>query len=178
VLGKLRNASDEARPVEQVSPGSARRWTLWRDLRSLRGVEATPHSIAAGFAAGVAVSLSPLIGLHFVLGAALALLTRGNLLASALGTLVANPWTFPAIWLATYQVGAFLLPEHSAGQIGTETFERMAQGLAASILSLDMSLLGTTLWPLWLSMLIGSIPLGLIAWAATYGTLRWLLRSR
>jgi hypothetical protein len=75
-------------------------------------------------------------------------------------------------------VGAVLLPEHSAGQIGTETFERMAQGLAASILSFDMSLLGTTLWPLWLSMLIGSIPLGLIAWAATYGTLRWLLRSR
>ena len=131
MLGKLRNASDVARPVEQVSPGSARRWTRWRDLRSLRGIEATPHAIAAGFAAGIAVSLSPLIGLHFVLGAALALLTRGNLLASALGTLVANPWTFPAIWLATYQVGAVLLPEHSAGQIGTETFERMAQGLAA-----------------------------------------------
>jgi uncharacterized protein (DUF2062 family) len=178
VLGKLRNASDVARPVEQVSPGSARRWTRWRDLRSLRGIEATPHAIAAGFAAGIAVSLSPLIGLHFVLGAALALLTRGNLLASALGTLVANPWTFPAIWLATYQVGAVLLPEHSAGQIGTETFERTAQGLAASILSFDLSLLATTMWPLWLSMLIGSIPLGLIAWAATYGTLRWLLRSR
>ena len=90
---------------------------------------------------------------------------------------MANPWTFPAIWLATYQVGAFLLPEHSAGQVGTATFERMAQGLTASILSFDLSLLATTMWPLWLSMLIGSIPLGLIAWAATYGTLRWLLRT-
>lgn len=178
MLDRLRNVSGPARSGELVSPRPTQRWARWRDLRSLRGIEATPHSIAAGFAAGVAVSLSPLIGLHFVLGAALALLTRGNLLASALGTLVANPWTFPAIWLATYQVGAFLLPEHSAGQVGTATFERMAQGLTASILSFDLSLLATTIWPLWLSMLIGSIPLGLIAWAAAYGTLRWLLRSR
>lgn len=177
MLDRLRNVSGLARSGELVSPGPAGRLAWWRPLRSLRGIEATPHSIAAGFAAGVAVSLSPLIGLHFVLGAALALLTRGNLLASALGTLVANPWTFPAIWLATYQVGAFLLPEHSAGQIGTAAFERIADGLTTSILSLDLSLLATTMWPLWLSMLIGSIPLGLIAWAATYGTLRWLLRT-
>jgi uncharacterized protein (DUF2062 family) len=146
--------------------------------RRLRGIEATPHAIAAGFATGAAVSLSPLIGLHLVLGVALALLIRGNVLASAIGTLVGNPWTFPVIWLATYHIGALLLPEYAAGPIGTDTLARIAEDLTTSIVNLDLSLLATTLWPLWLSMLVGSIPLGVIAWAAIYCLLRWLLRGR
>ena len=48
----------------------------------------TSYSIAAGFACGAAVSFTPLIGFHFALAALLALLVRGNLLASALGTAV------------------------------------------------------------------------------------------
>jgi uncharacterized protein (DUF2062 family) len=177
VLGRLRRSLGMHRLCHGAPPSLSFR-SLLRYLKSLRGIEATPHSIAAGFAAGVAVSLSPLIGLHLVLGAALALLTRGNLLASAVGTLFANPWTFPVIWLATYEIGASLLPGYSAGQLGTETFGRIAEDLTTAVLKLDLSLLASTIWPLWLSMLIGSIPLGLIAWVAIYSLLRWLLRRR
>ena len=38
----------------------------------------TPYYIAAGLASGGAVSFTPLIGLHFVLGAILAFVLRGS----------------------------------------------------------------------------------------------------
>jgi uncharacterized protein (DUF2062 family) len=75
----------------------------------------TSYSIAAGFACGAAVSFTPLIGFHFVLAAMLALIVRGNLLASALGTVVGNPWTFPGIWLATYRLGSMVLGQPQEG---------------------------------------------------------------
>ena len=51
----------------------------------------TPRGIAAGVATGVAVSLTPFVGLHLLLALGLAYLAGGNLLAAALGTLVGNP---------------------------------------------------------------------------------------
>lgn len=75
---------------------------LWRRVACIR---ATPHGIAAGFAAGAAVSFLPLLGLHFVLGAALALATWASASAAVLGTAVSNPWTFSFIWLGSYKLG-------------------------------------------------------------------------
>ena len=46
----------------------------------------TSGSIAIGVASGVAASFLPFIGLHFLIAALLALLLRGNVLASAIGT--------------------------------------------------------------------------------------------
>ncbi len=70
---------------------------------------ATPHAVAAGVAAGAFTSFTPFMGLHFILAFVLAWVVRGNLLASALGTFVGNPLTFPVIWAATYNTGQFLL---------------------------------------------------------------------
>jgi hypothetical protein len=66
-------------------------------------------------ACGAAISFTPFVGLHVVLGALLALIVRGNLLAVVAGTLVGNPWTFPFIWVASYEVGQYLLGGHAAG---------------------------------------------------------------
>ena len=57
----------------------------------------SPHRIALGFACGVMASFTPFFGFHFVIAAALAFITRGNILASAIGTFVGNPLTFPFI---------------------------------------------------------------------------------
>ena len=40
--------------------------------RRVARLPGTPHSIAAGFASGAAVSFTPFMGFHFVLGALLA----------------------------------------------------------------------------------------------------------
>ena len=73
----------------------------------------TPASIAIGFASGVAASFTPFLGFHFVIGGALAMLFRGNVLASAIGTFFGNPWTFILIWLADYEIGLSVI--HSLG---------------------------------------------------------------
>lgn len=69
----------------------------------------TPYSIACGIACGVFASFTPFLGLHFLIAAALAVILRGNVLASALGTFFGNPWTFIPIWLVSYDLGYFTL---------------------------------------------------------------------
>lgn len=65
----------------------------------------TPHRIALGFACGVFVSFSPMFGFHFFYCALLAVLLRGNVLASIIGTFVGNPLTFPFIATASLTLG-------------------------------------------------------------------------
>ena len=79
---------------------------VWRRVWRLKG---TPHIIALGFAAGVFASFTPFIGFHFFIGFALAWALGGNLIASALGTFVGNPVTFPFIWWFTLSVGNRIL---------------------------------------------------------------------
>jgi uncharacterized protein (DUF2062 family) len=120
----------------------------------LQRMPGTPHGIAAGLAAGVAVSLTPFLGGHVLLALGLAHLTGGNMLAAALGTLVANPWTLPLILLATYRLGCLVLglPPHGAHLLATLDL-RALLGQA-----------GLLLWP----MTVGALPLAAAAWVATY----------
>ena len=69
----------------------------------------TPYFIAAGLASGVAVSFTPFLGLHMIMAALLALAVRGSLVASAIGTLFGNPWTFTIIFTIQFKVGRMLL---------------------------------------------------------------------
>lgn len=70
---------------------------------------ATPHAVAAGVAAGVFASFMPYLGFHFIIAAVAAYCLRGNLLASALGTAIGNPLTFPFIWAASLALGRLIL---------------------------------------------------------------------
>jgi hypothetical protein len=72
-------------------------------------ITGSPHAIALGFAAGAFASFTPAIGFHFVLAAIIAWAIGANILASAIGTSVGNPLTFPFIWIGTHNVGSFLL---------------------------------------------------------------------
>ena len=71
-------------------------------------IPGSPYSIAAGFACGAAISFTPFVGLHLAGGALFAWLIRGNLVASWIGTLVGNPWTFPFIWVGIYRLGLMM----------------------------------------------------------------------
>lgn len=123
----------------------------------------SPHAVAAGFASGVFASCTPLVGFHFILGAVVAYLTRGNLVASALGTAIGNPLTFPFIWAGTYRLGSLIL-----GLDGAGAPTRLSDGLFSE--SLD------TMWPLLKPMLVAGIPLGLIAWVVFYFPVRRAVR--
>jgi hypothetical protein len=114
----------------------------------------TPHSIAAGAACGVAISFTPFIGTHLLGAFLLCLLARGNYLAAAAGTLAGNPWTFPFIWVATYQLGHALLGTRPA-----QVEPVLHWDLATFVIKLE-----AVFWP----MVVGSLPVAVIAGLATY----------
>lgn len=68
---------------------------------------ATPYELASGLSFGAAISFVPLPGTHIISAAFLTALTRGNVLASVVGTTIGNPWTFPLMWWGAYKVGEF-----------------------------------------------------------------------
>ena len=92
-------------------------------LHRLARLPGTPHSIAAGFACGVAMSFTPLVGVHILLALFLSWLIGGSLFSAVIGTIVGNPWTFPFIWLWIYNLGLWLgFATAGAGQVGFGAF--------------------------------------------------------
>jgi uncharacterized protein (DUF2062 family) len=145
-------------------------------LKRLTRLSGTPHNIAAGVACGAAVSFTPFVGLHILLGALLALIVRGTLLAVVVGTLVGNPWTFPFMWVASYEVGQYLLGGHAGGRqpvpwsfAEVASYVAEAARHAASVgpwvtIKRLAAELRVVAWP----MTVGSVPLGLITGLAIY----------
>ena len=84
------------------------RWSMyfWRRVWRLAD---SPHTVAIGFAAGSFASFTPFMGFHFIVGFIAAWMVRGSMLASAIGTSVGNPLTFPFIWYATFNTGNWIL---------------------------------------------------------------------
>lgn len=135
------------------------RSTRYFSKRVLR-LTATPHAIAIGFAAGSFASCTPLVGFHFLMAFALAYILRGNLIASALGTSVGNPLTFPFIWAFTFKIGKWILHGRLSDADPHKVHQQFQQGLLEQ--SFD------SLWPMLKPMLIGGIPLGLVIGSVSY----------
>lgn len=145
--------------------GLQRGWRyLWH--RTAR-ISATPHTIALGVAIGAFTSFTPFLGLHFIIAALLALALGGSVLASALGTAVGNPLTFPFIWLASYNLGALLLGYRQRTRIRIDLPDEML---------LDVFTQPGVVWrafwsavdPYIVPMTVGGIPLGLVCGLAVY----------
>ncbi|MGH6948942.1 MAG: DUF2062 domain-containing protein [Kiloniellales bacterium] len=136
----------------------------------LRRLPGTPGWIAAGFASGAAISMTPFYGLHFLLSVLLALLVRGSLVASALGTVIGNPWTIPPIaawnfWLGHRMLGGNTwigLPEHISFQY---------------IIGNLWTIMTDHFWEIFWPIMVGSIPTAIVAWFAFYFPLRSLVAS-
>jgi len=138
--------------------GRAMRYLLHRVGR----LPATPYSIAAGFACGAAISFTPFMGFHIVFAALIAWLIGGNVLASALGTIVGNPWTFPFIWLWSFNFGNWLLQTDA-----TQT--------APNTLTLQI-ILDHPDWLLW-PMMVGGVPTAILAWFVFYWPIRTIVAN-
>lgn len=98
---------DRLRQMVWPAMGWTRTWTYYRHRVSR--ISGTPYFIACGLASGAAISITPMIGFHFILAAVLAFILRGSIVAALVGTFFGNPWTFPAIWYGTFKIGSFIL---------------------------------------------------------------------
>ena len=160
----------------------------------LARLETSPHAIAAGFAAGAAVSFTPLLGLHFLLAFVLCFVTRGSFVAAVAGTVVGNPLTFPFIFAATYWLGTLIRrlvvtpPEDALDVVAeglAEGFDAESEARAGSRRGMRCSIrpracsrrAGAS--PPWRSsgrrsstMLIGAVPLVVLAYAGFYVLVR------
>ena len=144
----------------------------------------TPASIASGFASGVAASFTPFLGLHFILAGALAMLFRGNVLASAIGTFFGNPWTFILIWLADYEVGLGVIHAFGYGaNLDVLSIDELVVIMGNVIRFLSFS--GNISWAVllrdieqvFMPMLIGGTVLGAIAWVTSFLLTLWAVKG-
>ena len=132
----------------------------------------TPYAIAGGFACGAAVSFTPFVGLHIVLGALLAWIIRANIISSVIGTVVGNPWTFPFIWVWVYELGRWMGADPDANVADHLDFIGHFGRMLEASLRLDVAYLFEIAWPVFWPMLMGSIPTALVVWFAFYVPLK------
>lgn len=136
----------------------------------------TPYSIAAGFASGAAISFTPFVGGHFIGGAIWALLVRGNVLASAIGTAVGNPWTFPFIWIFIYRLGLWMGAGDGTVDENLDFIDFFAK-LVDATAKLDFNFVLETAWPVFWPMLLGSIPTAIATWFIFFFPVRYFVHK-
>ena len=85
-----------------------RRVLRYHWLKFLR-LQDDPRKLAWGMALGVFIAFTPTIPFHMVGALTLAALLRVSPVTAFLGIQICNPLTIPAIYLAAYKVGQFLL---------------------------------------------------------------------
>ncbi len=123
---------------------AARKW-----LEQLLHTHDTPHRTAAAYAVGVFFGVSPFMGLHTVLGLAVAFALNLNRVAVVLGVYSNLPWILPAYYTLTTIVGASLL--------GVDVPPQLLQELKVSLTSFSgFRELGKTLAPLVWAYTLGS----------------------
>ncbi len=141
-------------------------------LHRLGRLPGTPYSIACGFACGAAISFSPFVGFHFILGAIWAWIMRANILASAIGTAIGNPWTFPFIWVWIFHVGNLMGAGAAHTDISKLDFSALFGRLTEASLNGDIDgvieISTPVLWP----MLLGSLPTMVAVWLIFYFPLK------
>jgi hypothetical protein len=124
------------------------------------------------------------LGLHFILAGALAMLLRGNVLASAIGTFFGNPWTFILIWLVDYEVGLGII--HALGY-GADLHVLSVDQLFAIMGNVMrfLSFTGNISWvdlsrdveQVFMPLLIGGTVLGVFAWATSFLLTLWAVKG-
>lgn len=127
--------------------------------KRLLRLSGSPHSIAAGFASGVALAVTPFVGFHYLLCFVVAFLVRGNVLAAVLGTTLGNPLTFPVIWLATFETGSLIL-----SWFGHPRSEMSIEAITHGLLHDSWH----AVWPIFEPMLIGSVPVAILVGGISY----------
>ena len=146
-------------------------------LHRLSRLPGTPYTLAAGFAFGAAISFTPFVGFHLILAALLAWLSRANILTSAIGTSIGNPWTFPFIWIWIYSLGNWM-GFGSSGVIVTELrFQHLFGQLTAALLNGDFYKVIDVAVPVFWPMFVGSIPTALCIWFICYFPLSRIVKS-
>jgi uncharacterized protein (DUF2062 family) len=93
---------------------------------------------------------------------------RGNILTSAIGTAVGNPWTFPFIWAATYNLGINILGGDAADDLMEQLDQMFGSFTIVDLVNDPLNALGPFLETIFFPMLLGGIIIGASLWFFIY----------
>jgi len=80
-----------------------------KSFTRLLKIRGNPREIALGFALGLFVGMTPLMGFHTPIAVFFAALFKWNKISSAVGVWVSNPLTAPVIYGINYFIGAKIM---------------------------------------------------------------------
>lgn len=161
---KQMSRADRVRSVVWPDRGFGRLFSYL--VQRVKRMPGSTLSIAVGAAWGIAVSFTPFIGLHLLVGLFMAYLCRGNLLACLFGTFVGNPWTFPLFFYLDYRLGAFIVVE-----LGGDV--KSLGGNMPDFMTLFLADPAALIGALFLPIAVGALVMGTIAWFAGFGFTYW-----
>ncbi len=147
-------------------------------FQRLLHIEDTPERTALAFSVGVFLGFSPFLGLHTLLGIAIAVVFRLNRIAILLGVWSNTPWFLVPFYTFATWVGTKITGFRIDLPFFRELFQLGVEG--GFWKSFFWSRLAAQ-WGILLSFLIGSLLLALLLSLAAYPlSLKWikLLRSR
>src|SRR5262249_4983148 len=95
-----------------------KRWLVAHHM-TLMAIADTPHSIALGSAIGIFFGFTPLYPLKTLLSIAVAWVCRCNKIAAAIAVTLHDVmiWAMPALYLAEYHVGCWILNQPAARRV-------------------------------------------------------------
>lgn len=147
-------------------------------LHRLARMPGSAYSIAGGFACGAAVSFTPFVGLHFIISGILAWIIRCNIIASAVGTAIGNPWTFPFIWTWLYKSGEWIITGGNPDYTNTPEFGAFFGNMMEAALNFDIPYLIETVAPVFWPMFVSGLPTGFVIWWVFYIPLKYVIQKR
>ena len=90
---------------------------------------ANPKEIALGFALGLFVGMTPVMGFHTVIAVFFATMFKWNKISAALAVWITNPVTAPVIYGLTFLLGAKAIGLEKAQAFSRQTFFGSLSGL-------------------------------------------------
>lgn len=132
-------------------------------LQTLLHTHDTPERTAAAFGLGVWVAFSPFLGLHVVMGVALAFLLRLNRVAVLAGLALNLPWVVVPYYAAATMLGAWIIRAPIAPSLPNkleQAWDLPEWGLRAKAVA---EVLWPLVWPFTLGSLISSLVLAVAA---------------
>jgi uncharacterized protein len=132
-----------------------KRWLVAHHM-TLMAIADTPHSIALGSAIGIFFGFTPLYPLKTLLSIAVAWICRVNKIAAAIAVTVHDVaiWAMPALYLAEYQFGCWILNRPAAQRVHFRQF-RLHDYVHWHVFS---RVVWPTFWPAFVGSLFVAVP--------------------
>ena len=154
---------DESRYESRLPKPLARMksWLVAHHM-TLMTIADTPHSIAFGSAIGIFFGFSPLYPLKTLLSIVVAWIFRCNKIAAAIAVTLHDVliWVMPAIYVAEYQFGCWILNRPAAQRVHFRQF-RLHDYVHWHVFS---RVIWPTFWPAFIGSLFLSIPSAIVVY--------------